>query len=748
MSQMGAEQTSDISVVLCAYTAERWDDLVAAVNSIQEQSLAAKEIVVVIDNNAELLARVREEMRDIVAIGNDGPRGAGEARNRGVGAATGAFVGFLDDDAVAAPDWIKLAKHAFRNAKVIGAGGRIEPSWDGGRPRWMAEEFYWTVGCTYPGLPTSEAPVRNLIATNMFVRREAFLELGGFRAGFGKTGTRSGTEETDLCIRAGQKWPESVWLYDPAISVSHRVPRTRSSLKYFVSRCYDEGLAKASIVKFVGWQDGLSAERVYTSRTLPKGFCRGLASVVEDLDVLGPVRSASIVVGLAATAAGYVVGQRRRWSRQRNQPATVPGHDDLESVALGNGHGRPPYGSVEWDGQPQPTTADRSRRTKLEGVLVVGSGTRFISGVSHYTRYVAIALAERTPTSVILMRQLIPRSFYPGRARVGERLSDERYPPDMPVFDGVDWYWVPTIIGAVRFLRRHRPDAVLFQWWTGAVLHSYVLLALVARRLGARVIIEIHEIQDTGEAAMTPARTYVRCFGRWLMEMADGYLVHSEFDRDELRRSFGVDERRVRVVRHGPFSHYAVGKSQPKREAPADALNVFFFGTIRPYKGLEDLVAAFEALADEDQRWWLTVVGETWEEWVTPIELLSRSSHRDRITLVNHYVSDAEASQWFAGADIVALPYRRSSASGPLHLTMDAGLPVVVTDVGGLGEATRDYAGAILVPAANPTALAAGLREAIGLRGRRFEDSGTWASNANAVLKMLGTIEAEPQTVT
>ncbi len=732
---MRERQTSGISVVLCAYTAERWDDLVAAVDSIREQSFAAKEIVVVIDNNTELLERVQHEMTDVVAIGNDGPRGAGEARNRGVAAATGACIGFLDDDAVADPDWIRRANRAFGDASVIGVGGRIEPAWDDRKPRWMAEEFYWTVGCTYPGLPTSGAPVRNLIATNMFVRRNLLLELGGFRAGFGKTGTRSGTEETDLCIRAGQRWPDRIWLYDPAISVTHRVPRTRSGLKYFVSRCYDEGLAKASIVKFVGWRDGLATERLYTTRTLPRGFFRGLAAVVADLDPFGAARSASIVVGLAATTAGYVVGEQRRWSRVGTPATTASGEDRLDSLARSNGNGRRPHGSPERNGHAQPTTEDRSRSTKPEGILIVGSGTRFISGVSHYTRYVAIALAECTPTSVILMRRLIPRSFYPGRARVGELLTDERYPPEMPVYDGVDWYWLPTIIGAVRFLRRHRPEAVVFQWWTGAVLHSYVLLALVARGLGARVIIEIHEIQDTGEAAMTPARTYVKRFGRWLMEMADGYLVHSQFDRDELRRSFGVDERHVKVVRHGPFSHYAVGESEPKREAPADALNVFFFGTIRPYKGLEDLVAAFEVLADEDKRWWLTVVGETWEEWVTPLKLISRSSHRDRITLVNHYVSDAEASQWFAGADIVALPYRRSSASGPLHLTMDAGLPVVVTDVGGLGEATREYAGAILVPAADHTALAAGLREAVALCGRRFEDSGSWASNANAVLE-------------
>jgi len=379
------------------------------------------------------------------------------------------------------------------------------------------------------------------------------------------------------------------------------------------------------------------------------------------------------------------------------------------------------------------------------GVLVVGPGTRFISGVSHYTRYVVLALAERTPVSVILMRRLIPRVLYPGRSRVGARLTDADYPSELSVFDGIDWFWIPSMLGALGFLSRRRPEALLFEWWTGAVLHSYLLLALVARLRRARIIIEIHEIQDTGEAGMAPARSYVEHCGRLLMGMADAYVVHSEFDRIALEESFGIGQRPVRVVRHGPFSHYAVAGSEPLREAPDDVCNFLFFGTIRPYKGLEDLVQAFELLANKDpgERYWLTVVGETWEGWNEPIELIKASKHRDRITLVNRYVSDAEASRWFAGADVVALPYRRSSASGPLHMTMAAGLPVVVSDVGGLGEAMHGYGGVVIVPAADPIALSEGMCSAVSLRGRRFDDPSSWADNADTVLGLLE--ELRPQ---
>jgi glycosyltransferase involved in cell wall biosynthesis len=385
----------------------------------------------------------------------------------------------------------------------------------------------------------------------------------------------------------------------------------------------------------------------------------------------------------------------------------------------------------------------RSRSKCRQGVLVVGSGTRFISGVSHYTRYIATALAEQTPVSVILMRRLIPRALYPGRDRVGAHLTDAAYPAGMPVYDGVDWYWIPSIFGALRALHRQRPQALLLEWWTGAVLHSYLLLALVARLQGARVVIEIHELQDTGEATMGAARRYVERFGRALMRMADAYVVHSDFDRDALQESFATGDRPIRVVRHGPYSHYSVDHAEPLRDAPADACNLLFFGTIRPYKGLEDLVEAFEVLAGDEQgrKFWLTVVGETWEDWTKPVEMIQRSKHQDRITLVNRYVTDADAARWFAGADIVVLPYRRSSASGPLHMAMYAGLPVIITDVGGLGEASGDYAGTVLVPPADPDALRESIRDAVAMSGQRFNDEGSWDAGARAILEILAEVD-------
>ena len=116
------------------------------------------------------------------------------------------------------------------------------------------------------------------------------------------------------------------------------------------------------------------------------------------------------------------------------------------------------------------------------------------------------------------------------------------------------------------------------------------------------------------------------------------------------------------------------------REAPDGVVNLLYFGIIRPFKGVEDLVRAYEGIPDDQaDRFWLTVVGETWEGHTLPTELIAASPRRDRITVVNRYVQDDEVDGFFRGADVVVLPYHRSSMSGPLHVAMNYGLPVVVT---------------------------------------------------------------------
>ena len=143
------------------------------------------------------------------------------------------------------------------------------PRWESGRPQGFPEEFDWVVGCSYRGMPTARSAVRNLIGANMSFRRHVFDVVGGFADGIGRVGARAaGCEETDLCIRAGAAFPESVILYDPRARVSHRVPAARATWRYFGARCYREGLSKAQVTQRAGITTGLSSERAHAARAI------------------------------------------------------------------------------------------------------------------------------------------------------------------------------------------------------------------------------------------------------------------------------------------------------------------------------------------------------------------------------------------------------------------------------------------------------------------------------------------------
>jgi glycosyltransferase involved in cell wall biosynthesis len=403
-----------------------------------------------------------------------------------------------------------------------------------------------------------------------------------------------------------------------------------------------------------------------------------------------------------------------------------------QPLSFGYTAGRPRSSAVPIR-DPEPHPLDPEPR-----IVVIGSSTRFLSGISYYTQRLAVTLAERYEVSAILMRQIIPRRFYPGRARVGAAITDVSYPPEIDVVDGVDWHGL-GLLRAVRLLLRTKPNVVLFQWWTGAVLHLYLVLATVARLIGAKVVIEYHETQDTGEARIPGAAAYVRLMSRWLTRSAAASVVHSQSDIPQVAKSFGVGDRPIAVIPHGPFDQYT--PEHPVREAPPESINLLFFGTIRPYKGLEDLVSAFNGLsADVSGQYWLTVVGETWEGWESPAQLIASSAYRSRITFINRYVTDEELSGFIAGADAVVLPYRRSSASGPLHVTMAVGLPVIVTNVGGLTEAAIDYEGAVFVEPADPGGLQTALGKVAELVGTRFTDPHSWDNTADKYEALFRTL--------
>lgn len=301
--------STDLSVIVCAYTQERWDDIVEVIESIKNQQSAVGEIVLVVDHNEDLYQQATGFFEGITIVANKHKRGLSGARNTGIESSKKEIIAFIDDDAVVAPNWSDTQITPYADKTVAGVGGAIEPLWQVTKPAWWPDEFGWIVGCSYKGLPTKTQQVRNPIGANMSVRRSAFDVVGGFSSAIGRVGKHPvGCEETELFIRIRQHWPESKIIYEPTSTVGHKVTAERATFTYFRRRCFAEGLSKAVVAQLVGADDGLSSEWSYTLKTLPLGALRGVGSGVRG-NVSGFKQAGAIIAGLAITTAGYLRGR-------------------------------------------------------------------------------------------------------------------------------------------------------------------------------------------------------------------------------------------------------------------------------------------------------------------------------------------------------------------------------------------------------------------------------------------------------
>ena len=297
-----------------------------------------------------------------------------------------------------------------------------------------------------------------------------------------------------------------------------------------------------------------------------------------------------------------------------------------------------------------------------------------------------------------------------------------------------------------RALRSGAPGVFHLQWAPFPLLDRLLVGALKAR--GWRVVFTQHD-QLPAASRRARRRHHVE-----LLRLSDTVIVHTLNQHDELASAVPDLIDRIHVIAHGgtrsalPTADVRA-RCRARLGVESDRPVILFFGLIKPYKGLDRLVAAMASVVAEHPRTLLLVAGEP----LMPLDEIERQIDelglRQNVSMRLGFVPSHDVPVYLGAADLLVTPYLSIGASGVLVMAQEHGLPAVVTRVGGLPEFVEPDDCGFVVPADDFVALADAIRRALldrtalaqmGERAwRRIARDSAWSDVAERTLAVYET---------
>lgn len=246
----------------------------------------------------------------------------------------------------------------------------------------------------------------------------------------------------------------------------------------------------------------------------------------------------------------------------------------------------------------------------------------------------------------------------------------------------------------IRYATRSKPKILHILWNNKFEFFDRTILMLYYKVQGKKIVLTAHNVnqarRDSKDSLLN--RTTLRIQYR----LCDHIFVHTQKMKSELCQDFHVAQKAVTVIRHPinnafPDTHLTPSEAKQTLGLGDEEKAILYFGRIRPYKGIEQLLAAFKLLSANGQvNYRLIIAGEPKkgsEEYLHEIQqTIKREFNQGQVITRIQFIPDDEMELYLKGADVLVLPYKEIFQSGVLFLAYSYGLPVVATDVGSFRE--------------------------------------------------------------
>lgn len=314
-------------------------------------------------------------------------------------------------------------------------------------------------------------------------------------------------------------------------------------------------------------------------------------------------------------------------------------------------------------------------------IIIIGTSYPYRGGIAAFTDRLAAEFArEGVDIEVVTFKLQYPSFLFPGKTQY----SDAKSPEGLMISRKVNSVNPLNWIKVGKEIRKKNPDIVIFTYWMSFFAPCFGKMAHVIKKNRHTKCIGLIHNMIPHEKSMLD-----KVFSPYFVKAMDGFVTLSKSVLDDVN-SLDKQGKPKCYTPHPLYDHYGDIKD---RTTSVKTLGLdekchymLFFGLVRAYKGLDLLLDAF---ADERLRKYpvkLIVAGEFYDDPKPYLEKIEELGICDLVIIKNQYVNDDDVKYYFNSSDIVVQPYKSATQSGVTQVAYHFEKPMLVTDVGGLGE--------------------------------------------------------------